>query len=84
VKVTGLIKKEKEWYISIADPSDEAIGVLTIILDASKLRIKGWSIINGSKSPTYVKLTDIRYPKILNPRLFLTREKRKRKTRKKN
>jgi hypothetical protein len=84
VKVTGLIKKEKEWYISIADPSDEAIGVLTIILDASKLRIKGWSIVNGSESPTYVKLTDIRYPKILNPRLFLTREKRKRKTRKNN
>ena len=84
VKVTGLIKKEKEWYISITDPSDEAIGVLTIILDASKLRIKGWSIINGSESPTYVKLTDIRYPKILNPRLFLTREKRKRKTRKNN
>ena len=55
-----------------------------INLDASKLRIKGWSIINGSQSPTYVKLTDIRYPKILNPRLFLTREKRKRKTRKNN
>ena len=77
--VTSLIKNEEEWYISITDPSDEAIGVLNIILDADKLNIKGWTIINGSENPTYVKLTDITYPEILNPRLFLTRERNRRK-----
>jgi hypothetical protein len=79
VVVTSLIKNEEEWYISITDPSDEAIGVLNIILDADKLSIKGWTIINGLENPTYVKLTDITYPEILNPRLFLTRERSRRK-----
>lgn len=79
VVVTSLIKNEEEWYISITDPSDEAIGVLNIILDADKLSIKGWTIINGSENTTYVKLTDITYPEILNPRLFLTRERSRRK-----
>lgn len=78
VKVTSLIKKENEWYISITDSTDDTIGDLTIILDAIKLTIKGWNIVDGSGNATYVKLTDIVYPNNLNPRLFLTREESRR------
>ena len=80
-EVIGLQKTAQDWRVTARDGSGEVDGTLTMVLDASTLAIKEWSIGDSFGGQTRVILSDIRYNEPLDPRLFILREDSNRRDR---
>ena len=60
--------------ITVADPSGDADGQLSLIFDAGSYDLISWRVVDANGGVTSVRLSDIQTGMSLNPRLFIVRD----------
>jgi len=79
VEVAALQKTVDGIRVAAKDGSGEIDGMITMVFDPANLALKEWIVSDGFGSSTRIILSDLQYNQRLNPKLFIDREKKRRR-----
>lgn len=73
-EIRGLERVGDTLQVTVADPSGEMDGNLTLVLELSTMNLREWYVTDTFGSKTRILLSDLRYNERMNPRLFVLRD----------